>query len=362
MKNHLAISLAAGAVLSAAALYFAFRNVPVVQLLRYLASINYLWVLPATVTVIVSFALRAYRWRVILESARKITFWQAFHPLMIGFMVNCIMPGRIGEIARPAILQKKEKIAFTTGFATVAAERVFDICLLVMAFTIIMATIQINPQLQISVGKYQLSRATLETVFKGMVEVGFVLIVGIVMVSIARTRRIINRIIMTVPGLFFFAGPALKTKLEARFCRPLVGIVENIARGFELIKYPKRMLVCVVLTMFIWCLQAFSYYLVALGSPGLELTFGQIFAVMIVVCFFIALPSVPGFWGLWEAGGVFALALFGVGQKAAAGYTLANHAIQMFPVILIGLVSAAITSISLSQLSGMAKKSDRVKN
>ena len=28
---------------------------------------------------------------------------------------------------------------------------------------------------------------------------------------------------------------------------------------------------------------------------------------MIIICFFIALPSVPGYWGIWEAGGVFAL-------------------------------------------------------
>jgi hypothetical protein len=46
----------------------------------------------------------------ILEPASKISFWKAFHPLMIGFMLNCILPGRVGEVARPAILQKTEII------------------------------------------------------------------------------------------------------------------------------------------------------------------------------------------------------------------------------------------------------------
>jgi uncharacterized membrane protein YbhN (UPF0104 family) len=72
---------------------------------------------------------------------------------------------------------------------------------------------------------------------------------------------------------------------------------------------------------------------------------------MIIICFFIALPSVPGFWGIWEAGGVFALVLFGVSSKDAAGYTLVNHAIQMFPVIIVGLVSAMVTSINILQVS-----------
>jgi hypothetical protein len=89
----------------------------------------------------------------------------------------------------------------------------------------------------------------------------------------------------------------------------------------------------------------------AQGCPGIELSFTEITAHMIIICFFIALPSVPGFWGIWEAGGVFALVLFGVSSKDAAGYTLANHAIQMFPVIIVGLVSAMVTSVNILQVS-----------
>jgi len=71
---------------------------------------------------------------------------------------------------------------------------------------------------------------------------------------------------------------------------------------------------------------------------------------MIIICFFIALPSVPGFWGIWEAGGIFALSLFGVSAKEAAGFTLANHAIQMFPVIIIGVISAMLSGVDTLQI------------
>jgi uncharacterized membrane protein YbhN (UPF0104 family) len=76
---------------------------------------------------------------------------------------------------------------------------------------------------------------------------------------------------------------------------------------------------------------------------------------MVIICFFIALPSVPGYWGVWEAGGVFALALFGVNQRDAAGFTLVNHAVQLFPVILIGLISALVTSVNILHLSYSSK-------
>ena len=134
MKKNMTLSLIGGILLSAGALYFAFKNVPIAELLKYLASINYFWVLSAAVVSIFSFMLRAARWRIILESTRKITIWRAFHPLMIGFMINCVLPGRLGEVARPVILQKEEKVPFATGLATVVAERVFDVCLLILLF------------------------------------------------------------------------------------------------------------------------------------------------------------------------------------------------------------------------------------
>jgi uncharacterized membrane protein YbhN (UPF0104 family) len=77
---------------------------------------------------------------------------------------------------------------------------------------------------------------------------------------------------------------------------------------------------------------------------------------MVIVCFFISLPSVPGWWGLWEAGGIFALSLFGVTAKEAAGFTLANHAIQVFPVIIAGFASAMLLSVNIRQMSYQGKE------
>jgi len=54
---------------------------------------------------------------------------------------------------------------------------------------------------------------------------------------------------------------------------------------------------------------------------------------------------------LWEAGGVFAMSLFGIPANAAAGFTLANHALQVLPVIFVGLISAIITGVNIRQVS-----------
>ena len=80
------------------------------------------------------------------------------------------------------------------------------------------------------------------------------------------------------------------------------------------------------------------------------MTFQEVFTMMIIICFVIALPSVPGYWGIWEAGGLFALTIFGISNEAAAGYTLVNHAVQLLPIILLGFVSAFTTGINVLSL------------
>jgi uncharacterized protein (TIRG00374 family) len=355
MKNNIIISLVVGIVLSAAALYFAFRNVPLHDLLLYLKSINYLWTFPAVILVLVSFFLRALRWQFILASTHKIGIWRAFHPMMIGFMINCILPGRLGEFARPVILHKNEKVPFATGIATVAAERVFDVCALVVFAVITFAAINIDPEVEIVFGDFRLNRATLEVLFNRIILMGIVLIIGIIGISIPVIRRAIHQVILTLPALAFFAAEATKTKIRDKACAPLIRFVDNIALGFTLIRYPKKIMICMIYSLLVWIIAAFSYYVFSLGSPGVHLSYTEMFAVMVIICLFIALPSVPGFWGVWEAGGVFAMSIFGVSTNAAAGFTLANHGVQVFPVIIVGFISAIITSVNIWQVSYQKK-------
>ncbi len=267
--------------------------------------------------------------------------------MMIGFMLNCILPARIGELARPAVLLKKDHVPYTTGLATVATERVFDLLILIILFTIVFLHVRIDPNLEIPFGAYKLNKDTLEAIGSGMIKLFLILIAGIFIISIDSAKKGIIRIVMQFPTLFFFTGSRIPKRVTQYVAIPMVRIIENIAAGFILVKDVKRMLLCITLSSLIWVINAASYYLMALGCPGLGLSVLEITAVMLIICFFIALPSVPGFWGLWEAGGVFALSLFSIQPKDAAGFALASHAVQMFPVIIIGLVSALIYGFNI---------------
>jgi len=355
MTKRTAFSLTAGIMVSAGALYLALHRVPFRDLFAYLTAIDYGWVLLSGALVVPCFVLRALRWRIILESRAKLGFWQVFHPLMIGFMLNSILPGRVGEAARPYILTKKEALPFTTGLATVAMERLLDMGFLVLLSFAVLTTLDIEPGLTVSFGGYQLSPDLLSGLGKGLIRLCLGLTGGILLILLPLTRSLIQKLILSAPGVLPFASKALKQRLREKLMQPLADLIDLFAAGFSLLKKPGKIIQCLILTLMIWGGTALSFYVMAKGCPGVELSYPESVALMVIICLFIALPSAPGYWGVWEAGGVFGLSLFGVDAGTAAGYTLANHFIQLLPVIIMGLISAMVTGAGVLQTANIRK-------
>lgn len=343
--------MALGAGLSAAALYFALRHVPLAQLWHYIESINYLWTLPSLAFVFAGLAMRAVRWRYMLAPAFRLSATDVFHPMMIGLMINCILPGRLGEIARPLALKQTKGVAFGAGLATVATERFFDLVWVLAIFVVILNVVQIDPQLTIGFGDYHLNRALLESLFNKSIAGGAVLLCGLLLVSMAPTRRWLSAIAMMPVRLSIQIAPKFSTLTERFFSRPLVRFLDSVAGGLKLMHSPRRISVYSTMTVMVWTLELLSYVVLAWGCPGIHLTVFEMCAFMVIVLFFIALPSVPGWWGLWEAGGVFALSLFGVPQMESAGFTLVGHVLHVIPIIIIGLGSVMITGIGIRQVT-----------
>jgi glycosyltransferase 2 family protein len=335
----------AGLVLSGTALYFSFKNIPLHDLVLYSRKINYYTVLPSSMVLLAGFAVRAFRWQIILKAVKHIRFSRVYHPLMIGFMLNCVLPARIGEFARPAILKKNEHLPFTTGITTIIVERVFDIFFLVLFFVLLLIFIEIDPDISIHFGNYTLGKELLMTLFYYSIGIAVFSGAMIFLLSFGGVHRIAEKLIMTLPFYIPFISKSLKTKIENLVCIKLVQMLKNISAGFLFIKNPGSLLICIACTLVAWGCAALSQYIMVLGCPGIDLNFFESFAVLIIICFFISLPSVPGFWGIWEAGGIFAISLFGITGTDAAGFTLINHAVQIFPIILAGIFSGVIYSL-----------------
>jgi uncharacterized protein (TIRG00374 family) len=348
-NKRIILSLLVGIVFSGITLYLSFKRIPLGQLMDYLRTINYWWIIPSILISFLSLFVRALRWQIILTPVRKIGFWHAFHPLVIAFMINCILPGRVGELARPAILYKKDRVAFSKGLATVGAERILDAFTLLVLFIIILGSVNISPDITIPFNKYQLNRDTLKMIWSNTLKVSIVIIILIIMISIPLIRIALGHLIGKLPHILFLTHSDSRKRSEERLHKRSIHILDNLANGFEILKNPLKAASCLGLSFIVWLLMCCSFYVLILGCPGISLSFLETSAVFIIICFFIMLPSVPGFWGLWEAGGIFGLMIFKVPAVEAAGITLTFHVFQIIPLICLGIISAFITSVNIMQ-------------
>jgi uncharacterized protein (TIRG00374 family) len=113
------------------------------------ASVRWEWVVVAIALNLVSVVVRALAWTTVIRSAMKPPHPGAplvFSAFSVGLFANAVLPGRIGELARVAVLTRKmpeRKGAWATLVGTVFAHRVFDVVPVVLLVLYVVVTANI---------------------------------------------------------------------------------------------------------------------------------------------------------------------------------------------------------------------------
>jgi hypothetical protein len=119
--------------------YNKFTDSQIQQIYSYFKNANYYYVVLALFLGFIGNAIRAYRWKYVLDHlGYHSNFNTNFMALSIGYLLNLTIP-KSGEISRAVILKKYNNIPFDKGFGTIVAERIID--LLFLVFFILLALI-----------------------------------------------------------------------------------------------------------------------------------------------------------------------------------------------------------------------------
>jgi len=129
-QNAIRASILAGFVLSGLFLWLALRQVDARELGRTFAAIALGPVLLSACAVAASMALRAVRWRLIagLPPSHHRQFARATY---LGLLVNQLFPGRLGELVRVVTLAKLSGSTFVAPLASAVLDRLIDIVVLI---------------------------------------------------------------------------------------------------------------------------------------------------------------------------------------------------------------------------------------
>src|SRR5207253_6975587 len=136
-------------VLAALVGLFWWRRDSVTTIGSAFRAVRWEWVVIAIALNLLSVVARAIAWTTVIHSAMEPPRPRGplvFSAFSVGLFANAVLPGRIGELARVAVLTRKmpgRKGAWATLVGTVFAHRVFDIVpvLLLILYVIVTASI-----------------------------------------------------------------------------------------------------------------------------------------------------------------------------------------------------------------------------
>lgn len=298
-------------------LFLVFRQVDGEELLHALVQADYRWLLPALLVYLTGYWLRAVRWKYLMYAVKPLTWQALFPPLIIGFMVNNVLPARAGEFVRAYLVGKRENVSKSAVFSTVVMQRVYDGLVMVL-FAVVVLTLFHIPKTEQNANFVAIMNMVIN-----LTALLFVLVFVGLLVLITWKEKflpLLNHLIGWLPD-----------KLRPLSERMMLSFID----GFSVLKNKKDSLLALLFSVLAWSGESAAYFFV-FKAFGLELPFYAAIMMMAVVNLGIMVPSSPGYIGPFEFFGVGTLLIFGIDKSVSLPCVLIIHSLVWLPITLWG--------------------------
>jgi uncharacterized protein (TIRG00374 family) len=287
------------------------------------------------VTVMGSLATRAIRWGIFFLPDRRVPFRPLFGTLAISYMASTFLPLRAGELLRPVFLGQRAGLSLPRVVATILLEKLFDFLAIGVMLALLVAIAPL-PDLAQAAG------ATIAT----FILVGFGFVVALAIWR-APTLRLVGFVESHLPlGL----GARLRLELAAR----------QFAEGTDCLRVPRVWLLLVTWTTITWMFAVSSGFCGALALgvlPGLP----ALLFLTVLTSTGQAVPSSPGYVGVYHAAATVALTAFGVDAASAFAIAFVTWAATYGSLVASGLIALWTGGYTFGDvLSGVRGQGSRV--
>lgn len=285
-------------------LYLSLRGIHFNDIYIILKNADYRFIFLPTIFIFLAALFSSIKWSMIAGSSVKIK--NTFTALIIGLFINNVLPARIGEVARGYVLSRKEGLSFSFALSTVLVDRLFDLIGLLI-ITFVFFPKQGMPH-QVSKAIYML------------IIVLTLCIIIFVLLSNKKAAGLIAGWLHTVQRPVFI-------KISKR----LMEIQENLSR----IKSPATTIYYIFIAFVQWLCMSSALYFVAL-TIGISISFFSIPFICALLNMGLAVPSSPGYIGVYQFILVYLLAIFDIPKSQGFTASILFHASWYIPYNILG--------------------------
>jgi hypothetical protein len=312
----------AGVGLAVLLLWLFLRRTSVDEVERSLAEASVPLLVVVVALNVTSLITRAWRWRVLLSPLKPdIAMGPVWRAYVVSFAVSALLPGRIGELLRPYLLSRDQGIAFTSCLATVVAERVIDLSVvLAMLASGFVVPGALGPGAAASGG-------VIASIEAGGFAALAAIVAGIAFLAVLRVRT------AWATGVV----KALLRPFPARIRDAVVKVVEAFAQGIGGLR-TGQVAWLVASTLVSWLVLLASYGLV-LRAFGISEPLAHLPFFVAVVALGVVVPT-PGGTGTFHAAVIVVAGdLWGHGAEqggAVAACAIVAHLLAMGTIVALG--------------------------
>lgn len=349
------LKVTAGLGLSALFLYLFLRGLDLREVARSLGRANVGLLLVAIgLGYFGHLITRCWRWASMLRPLKaRISFYNMFSTTAIGYAFSWLVPLRLGEVARPVLLARREGIPAAGVLATAGIERILDAVTVFALAAIAALTTPLwwEPTAKpVSLTFPLIGERALVPIIALL---GGIILVGCV-VGLLAARSLLRE------------GAALPRWFEHRArdaVRPAVRetwrFAGGLASGTAFLRDTPAALRIGAQSLVIWGVVGASVW-IGLLAAGVHVPFPGVFLLLVLSVFAIAIPTPGGMgpvqfifqWGLVH--------LFGIEENLAAAATFLYHPVIVYiPPIVFGLLFAWRDGLKPSSLGALAREAEK---
>lgn len=327
-KQKQLLGLALGVAISLGILGYFLWSMDWGKFLDNLSRVEVIYIPFFALTFVATYLIRTWRWKYLLPNSAEMENGNLFDAFSLGALGMFLLPFRAGELIRAFTLRRWQGVPFSVGFASIITERAFDVLSLLIIFALCLLQIEDAPEEVISAA-YVLAVFT----FVILLTMLLCYFVAEQMLSLfAGTLRVV------------FAGRALSLQEK------LVEFARGIIEGFRAIKSYRELGLVLFSSLLLWLVFGLLSQ-IGLWCFGEHPSIWVGMTTNVIIALAIAIPSAPGFLGVYQLGCFLALSgMFGYSKEFSFAYAVLSHSLQFLLVVLIGFWSLQRRGLKLAQL------------
>jgi uncharacterized protein (TIRG00374 family) len=312
--------------LAAALLALALWQVDFHELGKAFRNASYAWLALALSVYVFSRMVHALEWQITLTKVGTPPAPGLFGALLIGTLVNAVIPASAGDVVKIQIVANRYKLPRAGLAAGRGAEAIIDAAIMVIFIIVSFALPGVG-------------FASANLLWLVAVATALLFVTAIIGSRVMPDELPPWRVVRALPR-------GMRASLERWWPR--------IHDGLEVIRRPRLLAVAILLNLFGWGVDLLILW--AYGQTfNLDLPLAAYLSITVVVAMLTVFPITFGNIGTYEVALLSVLALYSVPSDAALAYTAGTHVITTLFNVLLGLIAMAAMRIGPGEIFRVRK-------